>query len=491
MKFKYIYIAILFVLSLGSCSKWIDVKPADRLAEDVLYSDKSGYVKALNGVYSELTNNKLYGRFLSASAVDVLAQYYVFIGSTNAYFNYTVFDYTQKATKDGFDDTWQKAYEQIVNLNVIISRCGDAPSNVLPETYYNVIKGEALALRAMLHLDMLRLFGPIWSETNKNLIAIPYTLGIKNEITPLLTSEEVLSLVESDLNQAIVLLQASDPIIREGVRNESNLGGVNDFYYRQYRLNYFAAKALLARAYLWKGDKAKALANAKEVIQAAKINGRDIFPFVTGPAATSPDKPDRMFSTEVLFSLFASNRGKLYEEVFAADRGKDNRLAFNNGDSDMARANEMYDDKNDYRYKIWEQVTVEGKSILTNQKFKDYSDASGRYMIPLIRISEMYLIVAECAPDFEEAKAAFNRIRNARNVFNLNPADVSQLKKLITSEYRKEFIGEGQMFFYYKRNAATMLPNSAVLVGEKSMPLNNYVVPLPDSEIRMRPAKNL
>jgi hypothetical protein len=42
------------------------------------------------------------------------------------------------------------------------------------------------------------------------------------------------------------------------------------------------------------------------------------------------------------------------------------------------------------------------------------------------------------------------------------------------------------MFFYYKRNAMTTVPNHASLAGTKQMILANYVVPLPVSEIAVR-----
>jgi hypothetical protein len=42
------------------------------------------------------------------------------------------------------------------------------------------------------------------------------------------------------------------------------------------------------------------------------------------------------------------------------------------------------------------------------------------------------------------------------------------------------------MFFYYKRNAMTTVPNHASVTGTKQMLLGNYVVPLPVSEISVR-----
>ena len=56
----------------------------------------------------------------------------------------------------------------------------------------------------------------------------------------------------------------------------------------------------------------------------------------------------------------------------------------------------------------------------------------------------------------------------------------------ISSEFRKEMIGEGQMFFFYKRQAMQSIPNGSATSGNMNMLLKNYVVPIPDSEIDNR-----
>lgn len=485
MKLKICSVCLLLIIALSSCSKWIDVKPSDRLSEEVLFSDRAGFTKALNGVYVELTNASVYGQNMTTAALDVMAQYYFMTTSTHLYYEHTMFTYTGSRNKTSFDNAWKKAYELIANCNVIIEKCGDQ-NPVLPEPYFSLIKGEAIALRAMLHFDMLRLFGPIWSEENKVRTSIPYSISSRNEVSPQLTAEEAMSRIMADLNTAMDLLKKSDPIITEGVRHSASPTGNNDLYYRQYRLNYYAVKALMARASLWKGDKPKALELAKEILAEVQVPAKPIFPFVTNAAATSADKPDRMFSSEVFFSLYTINRVSLYNTLFAPELQQAARLAFNSGNADMARVNELYDDGNDYRRRIWENVNVPAGAILTNQKYKDYADAPGRYMIPLIRLSEILLIAAECSNTLEEGKTYLNAVRTSRNCVSLAPANTDQLKTAITSEFRKETIGEGQMFFYYKRNAVQTVPNNAALVGTKTMVLTNYVVPLPDSEISLR-----
>ena len=110
-------------------------------------------------------------------------------------------------------------------------------------------------------------------------------------------------------------------------------------------------------------------------------------------------------------------------------------------------------------------------------------------MVPLIRLSEIYLLAAEYTDDFVTAKGYLDRIRNSRNC----PSSVATeptLMEEITKECRREFLGEGQMFFFYKRKAMQKIPNGKWEKDSESqtinMNINNYVVPLPDSEINMR-----
>jgi starch-binding outer membrane protein, SusD/RagB family len=109
-------------------------------------------------------------------------------------------------------------------------------------------------------------------------------------------------------------------------------------------------------------------------------------------------------------------------------------------------------------------------------------------MMPLIRLSEIVLMAAECSNTLDEGKAYLNQLRLARKCVDLNPTSMSQLKDFITNEFRKEVVGEGQMFFYYKRNAMTVIPNHAWTFQSqtKNVSLTNYVVPLPISEISIR-----
>lgn len=486
MKTHKIFTVVISFMLLSSCSKWIDVKPTDRLAETVLFESKEGFLKALNGIYVEMSSPTLYGQFMTAGHLDAMGQYYMNTLTTQPFFYYMTYDYTQTVTKMGFEGVWQKTYSTVANINVLLEHIGTAPSVTLPEPYYGIVKGEALALRAFLHFDMLRLFGPAWSPESKDLGALPYYRDASRKISPLYSSSEVLTFILQDLQEAATLLQHSDPILTSGVGNTPGPDGTNRFSLRQYRLNYFATQALMARVHLWAGDSDRAGALARAIIDAVQVPGQEIFPFVTPADASNGTTPDRLFATEVMFAMYTTNRVNMHNELFSSAQLVRSRLAPNAGNTSMTRVDAMYDDKNDYRYKIWETETLIGTPLVTNQKYKDYPNITSRFMIPLIRVSELYLIAAESSATIGEANEYINRLRAKRNAFTLTLADQVALDRAITNEYRREFIGEGQQFFYYKRNGFTDIPNHAALTGNKVVTLSSYRVPLPESETALR-----
>ena len=495
----------LLLLSFYSCESWLNVTPSDRLSEEMLFNDREGFVKALNGVYIELNTNELYGRNLTAGALDVMGQYYSVASSSHVFYNYGGLVYTGNDEKALFDNMWQKCYAVIACCNTIIEKCDENKAGLSP-VWRGAIKGEALALRAMLHFDMLRLFGPLTSELDKE--SIPYQTNsdqtvtpllsgsevvglilddLKNAlsgeeltnsdqtVTPLLSGSEVVGLILDDLKNAVGLLKDTDPYFVEEEFSDTDLN------YRRFRMNYFAAKGLMARVQLWGGDKEKAAATAKEVIAEGQAEGAEFFPFVTNSEATSSN-PDRVFYSEVLFGTYHSSREKLHEDLFAPTLESTSILTL----AGTARRDDLYDNENDYRYSVWSTYNKNGTSVLYHRKFEkqDNVTASRQYMIPLIRMSEMYLIAVECCK-LDEASVYLNTFRNARNCNSLALTEDNRIN-ILANEYKKEMLGEGQLFFFYKRQEMVNIPDGNQATGTKNVELAKYVVPLPESETDQR-----
>ena len=66
--------------------------------------------------------------------------------------------------------------------------------------------------------------------------------------------------------------------------------------------------------------------------------------------------------------------------------------------------------------------------------------------VVLIRLAEMYYVLAECAADAQTAAGYLNEVREARGVDPTGLTEATRLNE-IEKEYRKEFYGEGHYSF--------------------------------------------
>ena len=98
----------------------------------------------------------------------------------------------------------------------------------------------------------------------------------------------------------------------------------------------------------------------------------------------------------------------------------------------------------------------------------------------MIRISEMYYIKAEAEID-NDPEQAYQILKDFLIYRGIANPKIRTPRELLDSEYKKEFFGEGQLFFYYKRLNRSSIP-SAYGTSEVNMSSNQYVVPVPDGE---------
>lgn len=105
----------------------------------------------------------------------------------------------------------------------------------------------------------------------------------------------------------------------------------------------------------------------------------------------------------------------------------------------------------------------------------------------LIRLSEAYYIAAECEPVLADRYGWLNQMRTRRGLPELTVVSEDDFMKRLRSEYLREFIGEGQIFFMYKRLYININSDEngydTNTYGAKE---ERYVLPLPSGEVDNR-----
>lgn len=535
IKYIIMTLALIVVPGLTSCDDWLDYTPKDKQTEEQQFATKKGVLAAVNGIYNTMGETSLYGCYLTYDFIDILGQRYeVNQTDEDSYSRYcralVDYKYTESGVQSRISSIWGSAYQTIMNINVVLlnlDRDQDpvTGNHLLSEREYAMLRGEMLACRAMLHLDLLRLFGPCMALAPDD-TAIPYNESTVTSILPILTARDVLNnYILRDLKEAQRLLATSDAIVEFGPRpSYDEVSGDNSDRYRQLRLNYYAVTLLLSRAYLWGADYANALEQAASLINDPNIG--KYFPVVdAGTLIGNTVNPDRMFSTECLFGIYNNKRGLIYDYHFGPDNSGRQLLMPREGYVDGILFNGT--DIADYRYQSqWESGNnLNGDVSRRLTKFKDIVDndraaAEGTTgdeatilqaqtfygsFCSLVRLSEAYYIASEASMQLGDTRMAGNYLNYMRLMRGTPymPSILDVYDDMLTKEYIREFIGEGQVFFYFKRRnksfdneyngqksvSVAILPPFIYDFTEgvtEAQKMERYKVPLPASEVDNR-----
>ncbi|MDI3321484.1 RagB/SusD family nutrient uptake outer membrane protein [Pinibacter soli] len=416
-----VFLALISALSFSSCQKWVNVPPQLQVDQNELFANEQGFRDALNGIYLQMGSQSLYGRDLTTGVLSIMGRSYdtSFKQADTLFYQSAAFNVQHYTLKNTFQNVWDSLYLCVANLNNVLANA-DARQNVFSAGHYNTTKGEALGLRAFIHFDLLRLFAPSPAAAGLSVPAIPYITKVSPYASPVLSTGAVIDSCIADLLNAQNLLSKSDMTTSQ--------------------FTAWAVKGLLARIYLYKGDLANAQSNALAVINS------NVFPLAT-------NNTDLMFNKEQLFSLYSSgNFAFAYNKsVFVKPLGlspTNQTAVFVTGSGSG----------NDYR-KLGAFVDpTTGNTtgnIISPKKYYTNGSVSVN-TLPMIRLTELYYIAAEASNASADSLTATNLLDSVRVHRNLAKYTQTALKRdsiniEIGKEYQKEFLGEGQVFFYYKR----------------------------------------
>lgn len=476
-----IYGLSIILFTTTSCEKdWLDVTSNTQIRAEEQFETEDGYRDALMGVYIGMTAPELYSKDMTWNLVDLLSQQYETLPSLAVYDEVQQFNYDAVNATEQIDNLWEHSYNVIANINVALDFIEG--NQVLHPIDHSIIKGELLALRVFLHFDLLRLYG-VGNLENRNpsgAYAIPYVTEYDNSVTPQLPYEETFQKMEADLEEALTLLQ-EDPIYPATDRDENYYTEVNreGFYNnREQRMNYYAAKALQARLNLWQGgaeDMEQARLAAEEVIQNA--------PFNLVNSENYPVSSDPILYPEVLFSLDITGFADIVNPFLDASTGTNYDALF----FAPSNAAEIFETSNvnigvaDVRYNTL--LSNQSRGMVSIKLLQE--NGNNHSQMPLIKLPEMYYIAAEAYLENNQKEKAIellNTVRASRGIIQEIPMDSTpeEVEAELLKEYRKEFISEGQLFFYYKRNGFEQIPGlSETIILDDEV----YVLPYPENEV--------
>lgn len=460
-----VILAAALTLLLNGCSDWLDVSPDTEKKKSEMFSKPTGFRNVLTGAYIRMKSTDLYGQELVCGLPEDLALHWNTTTNSQGYY-LNRYDYQASVVENALTAIYNNLFKVVADVNGLL---GSIDNGVLGEQDYNLIKGEALGLRAFCHFDVLRLFGPMPTDTVDQKPILPYVTEVSIRPNAFISYADYTQLLLQDLQQAEDCLKQADPILTTSIADLNTASKLADNYYgyRQTRMNYYAVCALKARVLLWIGDKEEAARYAQLVIDAKSADGNRTFRLGT---LNDVSTGDRTLSAEHIFDLKVDNLATTLGTGTAYQKNRTNleNQLYASGTTDIRFVN-MWDNVFDSYYYEYHNYFV--KYVQTSSM-----PTLSQNVIPLIRLYEMYLIVMECGT-LEEANVLYKVMSEARNTMTEKVNTETQRNTLLAKEYNREFYGEGQAFYAYKRMGTLRIYFSTT----KGTP-EVYVVPLPQQE---------
>lgn len=426
--------AVTACILFSSCGNdWLEkAQPSTSVESSKAITSVRDAQYALNGVYDILRGNEYYGARMTYYA-DVTGEDMMANGDTKRAAKYYLFDFNKDNAPSSL---WYQPYRAIRNVNGILDYVKTVPEAALTAELRDV-KGQALSLRAMGHFDLVKVYGKPYTQDNGASLGVPIEIEkhIPTSKPARNTVKEVYTQIIADLEEATSLLS---PARKDG------------------KINKFAAQQLLARAYLFTGEDLKAFNTAKDMIaEAIKAKTATKGQYLLWDNAEYSSVWAKDFTNEILFQL-AINK----VENGPGKEGIGN-LMWRSGYNDIILSGDYMNllnaDADDVRQKVIIKYTDSKKKDFFYLNKYPGNTAEGENPeqadVPVLRLSEAYLIAAEAAVKLNDNANALKYLNAI--VTRANPAkSVTGTVSLarVMDERRKELVGEGHRLFDAMRN---------------------------------------
>ncbi len=409
-------IVLLVVLFTVSCSKdFLELQPQQAVSTANALSTVGDFEAAIIGGYDGLSHSNYYGRYF-VLVTDIMSDDVKQNASANRASDWAEYAGSSTDNNNLSGNIWEYAYRVIDRANRILEAETDANIN-------NVL-GQAYALRALVHFDLVRIYGQHYTYTaDASHLGIPIVTTVDPFQKPARnTVKEVYDQVIADFNMALSLIDDAN----------------NSFI-----LTKNAVKALLSRVYLYKEDWANAASMASDV-----INSGD---FSLVPNGSYTDIFSLDHSSEAIFEIDMNETDKRGTDALAG-------MYLGSGYGDYLPSEDLLNviPAGDVRGTLFATDLTIGGGIYGNLRVNKYSDPLGLNNTPVIRLSEVYLNRAEANYHLNNTSAAQADVNLIRKRGLPTAADVTvtgaDLLAEILLERRIELSYEGHRLWDLTRN---------------------------------------
>jgi len=409
------FLTIAMTTALPSCKKILNVVSPNQVADADVFSSVAGLRNARIGMYSTLQNKNYYGAYFP-----LLVDAYTDNGTTGGYDVIDLNDIAARTVNPSnlyVTNTYAAIYNSIYTANKIIGNIDKVPGLAADEKSNTL--SEALFVRALGHFDLLRLFGEHWDQTSKYGIPLVTTPDSPKVAIPRSTVAASYQQIITDLTAAI--------------------SGFNAYNGNQYA-SLSAAKALLARVYLYYGDNANAAAMATDVINDSNFG-------LFGPGDFTKIYSEKKTQESIFELVFDQQNQSSYNTATYARPDALRSEVFFLAAADL---NTFFQGRQgDGRSALVDFVNVD-VSIQPDGRTQKYrGETTKDNSAYIIRLAEIYLIRAEAAGR-SAGLTDLNTLRTNRGMTALSPSDVPDdvtWLQAVLDERRAELNFEGHRLF--------------------------------------------
>ena len=450
--FKLLIASLVIIFSFTSCDDFLSFEPSGALDDTEAFGSAKDIETALNGAYYTLGTYRFYGRNVIALG-DIAADNMWMTGSSGHFdqiYKYTINDDTEDLL-----NIWSYGYYLLDRCTKLINAGKELlGTNISDEdkTSINSSISQAYALKALTHFTLVNTFGLPYSDANRS------SLGI------VIVDENTIPAF-SEISRTTVG-DAYDQVLKEINAAKQNIALTDKsvFYFNEASL-----AALEARVKLYMRNYQGAIDAAQETIDkrggSLVMNAENYVNMWFDIAPTTEDiftigkTPDDNLSSNSLNTLYGSYNGKATSGLIKLFGENDIRLGlFGDGTGEQVRG----------------------------LKFDGLSSSRATSNIPVFRLPEMYLIIAEAKAQLGQSDAVDYVFEIAKRNPDLEKSNIPTgkdgLLNFISIERRRELFQEGHRWSDLRRTGGLLTRDGGSFMIT-NWDASKFVYPIPIKEI--------